>query len=1592
MLRTDDRFHGNGDMVRPSSVDDRAQPPVGAYALTPGWSTAVTYRIRGDAYLLLLRARGVGPDGKNANIHRLADDGTIGVGVDAYQWSEGWTSAVHFMAVGKAYLLFVKRSGYGGDGNNVHIHQVNDDGTVGAQVAAYKRSEGWSTALSYTIAGEPFVLFLRASGYDADGSNVHVHAVGGDGSIGKLVHRYRWDEGWPTGVTYVAGGVTMLLILRSAGHGADGYNVHVHRLQGDGGVGARVAAYKWTDGWGIATSYTVGQTPYLLALRYGSDPLRPNNARVCRLGSDGVQDGLESYRWPEGWTYAQGFSVDSGAYVLLLREDGYDADGNNAYVLPVSDGGRIRATRSAVRVARERELSYQVSAHYHPFVSNLAERLVTTSVAGLQAADTEPDRSGSALPGSIEVDLGPNTQLPVAGSVHLALLKDTIVSMPDGTEKQLAAHLQVTASAPAQLTLPAGLRLSLVGDLGMKPAPKLYTTLTVAVATAATAVRSGGATLAADTGIMLPGDEKASVTLTAATECVVGVGTDLVLPAGTTMTVRSIVPRPALYKEIFTTDAYNPTAMVRRPYPARELDFSASGAYSVYNWELFYHAPLTIAIHLSKNQRFAEAQRWLHYVFDPTDDSDGPTPGRFWKVRPFQYADVLGIEHIMVNLATGADPRLRAETIRSIEAWKNHPFRPHVIARFRQQAFMFKAVMAYLDNLIAWGDALFRQDTGESIDEALVIYVLARNILGPRPQAVPRKGTVRPQTYANLRADLDKFGNAMRDMETALPFDLAPFPTDTTANGDRLAAVRSMGRALYFCVPRNDKLLDYWNTVDDRLFKIRNSLNIQGVFRQLPLFEPPIDPAMLARAAAAGLDVSAIVNGLNQPLPLVRCQILIQKASEIAQEVKSLGANLLSAMEKEDGEAMAILRAKHERVVMGLVEHVKYGQLQEAIKAREGLLQTLAQAVQRYVYYERQLGRQADEIAKAVPALDDLDRAALTRMKVNLQEPSVPLRDLPVDIAADLGASGGKVISSHEREELTRLQEARELSEQAGVKDKIAAGLSLLPELSFAFEFWGIGGNLTFGGSALSRGMSFWASFAKSDAEKKTYESGNATRIGSYARREQDWAFQSNLAAGEITQIFKQLRAAQIREAVAELELANHRQQMAHAEEIDRFMNEGGVERTGKKTNKALYAWMKREARGLFSQTFQFAFDIAKKAERALQHELGNPQVNYVQFSYLSGKEGLLAGEKLHLDVKRMEMAYHDLNHREYEMTKHVSLLQVDPLALMQLRATGRCVVQLPEGLFDLDCPGQYFRRIKTVALSIPCVTGPYAGVNCRVTLLKSSVRTSTALGDGVDVYARQGADDGRFSDHFGTLESIVTSSGQNDAGMFETNLRDERYLPFEYSGVVSEWQLELPANPARNQPAQFDYDTISDVIMHVRYTAREGGDLLRNAASAHLADRIAAAEAAGSARLFSIRHEFPGAWADFANRAPTDTNRHELHVGLRAEHYPYWSRGRLNRIESVEFMAHSKDPKVASVEVFRRGVEADKGPNDPAPPPYVPIGTLARDATVGNLLRGPVELKDLLLVPVGDVKAYLDTNRIEDLCLIVKWGDRQDN
>jgi hypothetical protein len=114
---------------------------------------------------------------------------------------------------------------------------------------------------------------------------------------------------------------------------------------------------------------------------------------------------------------------------------------------------------------------------------------------------------------------------------------------------------------------------------------------------------------------------------------------------------------------------------------------------------------------------------------------------------------------------------------------------------------------------------------------------------------------------------LDAFSNAFVPWETMVTSQL-PLNPDV-AQQIPFDTLHSLG-SLYFCVPGNEKLDDLWDTVADRLFKIRHCMNLDGVERSLPLFEPPIDPALLVKAAAAGLDIAAVLSDIEAPLPLYR--------------------------------------------------------------------------------------------------------------------------------------------------------------------------------------------------------------------------------------------------------------------------------------------------------------------------------------------------------------------------------------------------------------------------------------------------------------------------------------------------------------------------------------------------------------------------------------------------------------------------------------------------------------------------------------------------------------------------------------------------
>jgi hypothetical protein len=72
-------------------------------------------------------------------------------------------------------------------------------------------------------------------------------------------------------------------------------------------------------------------------------------------------------------------------------------------------------------------------------------------------------------------------------------------------------------------------------------------------------------------------------------------------------------------------------------------------------------------------------------------------------------------------------------------------------------------------------------------------------------------------------------------------------------------------------------------------------------------------------------------------------------------------------------------------------------------------------------------------------------------------------------------------------------------------------------------------------------------------------------------------------------------------------------------------------------------------------------------------------------------------------------------------------------------------------------------------------------------------------------------------------------------------------------------------------------------------YTTREGGELLKAAAVKNLQTAIKKAQAVGSTCLFSIRHDFPSAWAKFQSTAIGPA---ELSLTLTPELYPFLGPG----------------------------------------------------------------------------------------------------
>ena len=863
-------------------------------------------------------------------------------------------------------------------------------------------------------------------------------------------------------------------------------------------------------------------------------------------------------------------------------------------------------------------------------------------------------------------------------------------------------------------------------------------------------------------------------------------------------------------------------------------------------------------------------------------------------------------------------PFTKQEIEHQVTDWRTHPFEPHIIAEYRTVAYQKTVIMKYLDTLIAWGDQLYRRDTMESTNEATQYYIIAAEILGARPRRIPPQYKALPETFHELEAKMDKFSNSLvtglENLVPAVPATPAQSPAPTLPN------------VLYFCLPQNDKLLNYWDTVANRLYNIRHGLNIEGVKRSLALFAPVIDPAALVKAIAGGADIGSALKDLASPMPLYRFSVALQKANELCGDIKALGGALLSALEKKDGEALSLLRQTHEITILKLVRTIKEIQVTDAGLVVEGLSKNRELITLRRNYYA-------------------------SREYMNTEE-SVALG---LNVAATV------------------------LDTAVAIGYAMSGGLKLVPD--FIIGVAGFGASPT--GTVKTGGQSFGNS--AEDAVKTMSAishaldkgAGIATTLGSYKRRKEDWQHQTDLANKELEQVEKSIESATLKTIIATNEMLNNIAQEQNALSVEAYMKT-------KYTNQELYEWQLSQITPIYFQAYQLAYDWAKKAERCYEFELGitdKSRPSIIQFGHWDSLyKGLMSGEKLQLDLRRLEVAYLEANKREFELTKHISLALLNPLALAQLREKGRCEFSLPEEIFDFDFQGHYFRRIKTVSLSIPCIAGPYTMINGTLRLVQNNLRFTNR---STPQYQSSGVNDDRFIANPVGVKTIAVSSAQNDNGLFDFNFRDERYLPFEGAGAISTWVLELTEERSLRQ---FDYNTISDAVLHLRYTAREDGGL-KKVSTDYLKSLIdnTVTDNMPFRRLFSLRHEFSSAWHYFLH--PEAEKENICTVDMVQTLFPFFAQGKTLTVNSAEFhiKANSGDvfelqlaPPLAAPTIFKSvAATATTGLQAITVTDALPLANVQNTATFWQL--------KLRKSGVLDFKSLTETD-VEDVFLLVEY------
>ena len=558
----------------------------------------------------------------------------------------------------------------------------------------------------------------------------------------------------------------------------------------------------------------------------------------------------------------------------------------------------------------------------------------------------------------------------------------------------------------------------------------------------------------------------------------------------------------------------------------------------------------------------------------------------------------------------------------------------------------------------------------------------------------------------------------------------------------------------------NDKLAGYWQTFQNRLFNLRHNLTLEGQPMHLALYAPPADPMALYRTIGSAVGAMSAGTTAAPATPLYRYSQMAASAKELAAQLSQYGSQLLATMQQQDAEAFNVMAQQQAFDLMQYSINVQNELINQATSQRNWLDKNEATIIARQQTYQSWINEGANGVSATEVA-------------------AISLRFLAGEsrTASSTMMTGG-----------------------------FAADLA--PNIF----------GLAVGGTKYSAAFKIIAGVTEATAGTLDTSAAAMETSENYRRRYQQWQLMLDEANNQLEEIKEQQTAADAAQKAAENQLKYLQAQKDNFKAQLDFISK-------KFTNKALYDWLKGQLSSIYSQVYQLAFSRCKMAEACFNWETKLNQVFVQNYAWNNANEGLLCGERLMSYLLQMDAAYLDWDARALEITRTVSLAKemkslLGPVSFAGHVASildGGDALPLTDGLsigkddtsltatinlaalkLSDDYPAGLgpARRIKQVSVSLPALIGPYQDVQAVLSY------------DGV-------------SKLHTSCKQIAISHGVDDAGLFQLNFQDAKYLPFEGIPIDDQGNLELNFPNATGKQAEL-VRSLNDIILHIRYTIRE--------------------------------------------------------------------------------------------------------------------------------------------------------------------------